>query len=63
MTEIVALSPKVYSYYFHEYDEMMELLIKNKKLLKGVSKAVVDKDITHEIMLILYKLMIRLLGL
>ena len=48
MTEIVALNPKVYSYYYHEYDEMMEILIKNKKLLKGVSTAVVDKDITHE---------------
>ncbi len=45
ITEFLALNPKVYSYLYQIALEMEE--IKNKKTLKGVSKVVVKKQISH----------------
>ena len=46
--ELIALNPKVYSIIHQEYNEKNKYTYwKNKKTLKGVSKAVVKNDITH----------------
>jgi len=47
MTEFLALNPKVYSINYQSIDEFNEVKVKNKKTLKGVSKTVVKKEISH----------------
>ena len=46
--EFLALNPKVYSIIHQDKDKEGQLLDKNKKTLKGVSKTVVKKEITHK---------------
>ena len=47
--EFIALNPKVYSIIHQEYNkETKATYWKNKKTLKGVSKAVVKNDIEHK---------------
>jgi hypothetical protein len=48
MTEFISLNPKVYSINHQILDDANKVKIKNKKTLKGVSKVVVKKEITHE---------------
>ena len=48
MTEFLALNPKVYSINYQSIDEFNEVKVKNKKTLKGVSKTVVKKEISHK---------------
>ena len=48
MTEFLALNPKVYSINYQSIDEFNDVKVKNKKTLKGVSKTVVKKEISHE---------------
>ena len=48
MTEFLALNPKVYSINYQSIDEFNEVKVKNKKTLKGVSKIVVTKEISHK---------------
>ena len=48
LTEITALNPKVYSFNHQAYDENNQIVVKTEKKCKGVSKAVVKKDITHD---------------
>ena len=49
MKEFIALNPKVYSVTHEKLnEETQKLEIENKKTLKGVSKVVVKKEITHE---------------
>ena len=45
---VLALNPKVYSFNYQTIDEFNEVVIKNKKTLKGVSKSVVENEITHQ---------------
>ena len=47
--EFISLNPKVYSIIHQEYNkETQEKYWRNKKTLKGVSKAVVKNDIEHK---------------
>ena len=46
ITEFLALNPKVYSFKYQH--DMNSTDLKNKKVLKGVSKAVVKKQINHD---------------
>jgi hypothetical protein len=47
--EFIALNPKVYSIKHQEInEENKQIYIKNKKALKGVSKAVVKNCIDHQ---------------
>ena len=48
MKEFISLNPKVYSMTFKDDDEEMKIPSRNIKKLKGVSKATVKHDITHE---------------
>jgi hypothetical protein len=49
MKEFIALNPKVYSVTHEKLnEETQKIEIENKKTLKGVSKVVVKKEITHE---------------
>ena len=50
MKEFLALNPKVYSMIHNEFDEEKQQIIldTNTKKLKGVSKAVVKNNITHD---------------
>ena len=45
MTEFIALNPKVYSFNYQTMKEN-QIVYQNKKTLKGVSKAVVNNEIT-----------------
>ena len=46
--EFLALNPKVYSIMHQDKNKQGEVVDKNKKTLKGVSKTVVKKEITHK---------------
>ena len=46
ITEFLALNPKVYSFKYQH--ELSNNDVKNKKVLKGVSKTVVKKEIEHK---------------
>ena len=46
ITEFLALNPKVYSFKYQQ--ELSNNDVKNKKVLKGVSKTVVKKEIDHK---------------
>jgi hypothetical protein len=48
MKEFISLNPKVYSMTFKDDDGEMKIPSRNIKKLKGVSKATVKHDITHE---------------
>ena len=48
ITEFIALNPKVYSLKYQTLDKFNKIQIENKKKLKGVSKTVVEKEITHD---------------
>ena len=48
ITEFIALNPKVYSLKYQKLDEFNQIQIENKKKLKGDSKTVVEKEITHD---------------
>jgi hypothetical protein len=48
MKEFLALNPKVYSIIHQDQDKTGQIIDKNKKTMKGVSKAVVKKEITHK---------------
>ena len=48
MNEFLALNPKVYSIIHQDQDKTGQIIDKNKKTMKGVSKAVVKKEITHK---------------
>ena len=48
ITEFIGLNPKVYSLIYQKPDDFNKIQLKNKKVLKGVSKAVVKKEITHD---------------
>ena len=48
ITEIAAVCPKVNSINYQGVDGFNAILMKNKKVLKGVSKIVVEKEITHD---------------
>ena len=45
--EFLALNPKVYSIIHQDQDKTGKIIDKNKKTMKGVSKVVVKKEITH----------------
>ena len=45
---MIALNPKVYSIKHQELDDNNNVEIGNKKCLKGVSKVIVKKEITHD---------------
>ena len=47
ITEFLALNPKVYSMNYLTIDEFQKTVMKNCKKLKGVSKAVVKNEISH----------------
>ena len=47
MTEFIALNPKVYSIKHQTLDDFNNVMIKNKKTCKGVSKTVVKHEINH----------------
>jgi hypothetical protein len=48
ITEMIALNPKVYSIKHQKLDDDNNVEIGNKKCLKGVSKVIVKKEITHD---------------
>ena len=48
MTEVLALNPKIYSFNHQSKVEFDEVEIKNKMVLKGVSKVVVKNEINHK---------------
>ena len=48
MSEVIALNPKIYSYNYQKLKDDDTIESTNKKVLKGVSKVVVKKEITHE---------------
>ena len=48
MTEALALNPKIYSFNHQTKIEFDEFEVKNKKVLKGVSKVVVKNEIEHK---------------
>ena len=48
MTEFIALNPKVHSINHQTLDDFNNVMIKNKKTCKGVSKTVVKNEINHE---------------
>jgi hypothetical protein len=45
---MIALNPKVYSIKHQKLDDDNNVEIGNKKCLKGVSKVIVKKEITHD---------------
>jgi hypothetical protein len=47
MKEFLALNPKVYSMNYLSVDKFQQTVMKNCKKLKGISKAVVKNEITH----------------
>ena len=47
-TEFLAINPKVYSIMHQDMKTTGEIIEKNKKTLKGVSKVVVKKEISHK---------------
>ena len=47
MTEFIALNSKVYRINHQKHDNDDNVVIENKKTLKGVSKPVVKNEITH----------------
>ena len=47
MKDFIALNPKVYSFNYQTFKEN-QIVYQTKKTLKGVSKAVVKNEITHQ---------------
>ena len=47
MTDFIALNPKVYSFNYQTMKEK-QIVYENKRILKGVSKAVVKNEITYQ---------------
>ena len=48
IAEFIALNPKVYSVIYQTIDDDNNIVAKNKKVLKGISKVVVEKQIKHD---------------
>ena len=48
ISELIALNPKVYSLLYQKLDKFNQIQLVNKKVLKGVSTAVVKNQITHD---------------
>ena len=48
MTDLISLSPKVYSVNHQTKDEFIQMKIKNKRTLTGLPQVVLQKEIKHD---------------